>query len=63
MMSCAGLAVSLGLFLVYLLAAIMDWRSVSLICAIFPMITLISLFMVSTRPYHTAYAPYHSTNT
>lgn len=59
MMSCAGLAVSLGLFLVYLLGAITDWRTVSLICSVFPLITLISLLMVSHWLF--AITPTHST--
>lgn len=41
-MSAAGLSVSLGLFLVFLMAMMTDWRTVALICIIFPLITFIS---------------------
>lgn len=46
MMSCAGLCVSVGVFIVFLTNLMMSWRMVALVCAIIPCVTFFALFFV-----------------
>lgn len=52
MMSCAGIAVTSGAFIVYLMGCLMDWRSASLLCAIVPLTALISICFVRPKFEH-----------
>lgn len=46
-MACAGISATSGIFMVYLLGAIMSWRRVALICAFIPVATMIAILFVS----------------
>lgn len=50
-MSCAGLSVSVGVFIVFLMSSMMSWRTVSLVCVIFPIVTFVALFFVRNYYY------------
>lgn len=45
----AGIAATLGLFLVFLLGSLMAWRKVALICFTVPVATLVAICLVSIR--------------
>lgn len=45
--SCAGIAVMLGIFIVFLLGSIMTWRNVALICLSVPLVTVVAICFVS----------------
>lgn len=48
-MAIGPLASSIGLFILYLLGSILSWRQVSLVCAAFPIIILVSVFFVCSN--------------
>lgn len=45
--SCAGIAVMLGFFIVYLLGSIITWRNVALICLSVPLATVVAICFVN----------------
>lgn len=48
MLAGAGIATTIGIFLVYLLGAILTWRQVALICGIVPAVNiLVAVFVCS----------------
>lgn len=47
LVACSGVAVVLGFFLMYLLGAILTWRTVALISTALPIVTFIAISFVS----------------
>lgn len=50
LISCAGVAVTLGLFIVYLLGSVTDWRTAALICLTVPLFTIVAICFVPETP-------------
>lgn len=48
--SCAGVAVMLGFFIVYLLGTVMVWRNIALVCVSIPLITIVAICFVPETP-------------
>uniref|UniRef100_A0A182JVE9 Major facilitator superfamily (MFS) profile domain-containing protein n=1 Tax=Anopheles christyi TaxID=43041 RepID=A0A182JVE9_9DIPT len=48
--SCAGVAVMLGFFMVYLLGTVTTWRTTAAICAFIPIATMIAICFVPETP-------------
>lgn len=50
LISCAGVAVTFGLFVVYLLGSITDWRTAAGICLAVPLFTVVAICFVPETP-------------
>lgn len=50
LMAMAGIAATLGLFLVFLLGSLTAWRNVALVCFVVPVATLVAICFVSQPP-------------
>lgn len=50
LISCAGVAVTLGLFITYLLGSVLDWRTAALICLSVPLFTVVAICFVPETP-------------
>lgn len=48
-MAIGPLASSIGIFILYLFGSILSWRQISLVCAAFPIIILVSVFFVCSN--------------
>lgn len=48
--SCAGVAATLGFFIVYLLGSVLDWRTVALCCLSVPLTTIVAISFVPETP-------------
>ncbi|CAD7092819.1 unnamed protein product [Hermetia illucens] len=50
LISCAGVAVTLGFLVVYLLGSLMDWRTAALVCLCVPVMTMVAICFVPETP-------------
>lgn len=48
LIACAGVAVMLGIFIVYMLATLALWRNVALMCLMVPLVTVVAIYFVSS---------------
>lgn len=55
LVACSGVAVMLGVFLMYLLGTLMDWRNVALTCLFLPIIALTVICFVGGFEQHNYY--------
>lgn len=49
LIACAGIAATLGFFVIFLMGTLMDWRSAALKCLIIPIMTMITVCFVSGK--------------
>lgn len=45
--ACAGIAATLGFFIIFLMGSLMAWRDVAMICLAIPLITMVAVCFVS----------------
>lgn len=50
----SGIAATLGLFLVFLLGSLTEWRNVTLYCLAVPILTMIAVCFVSLPAIHSS---------